>query len=505
MAVQQDEEKGLILQGGGDFTIDFKNVSYYSNETEGKGKHCKRILHNINATFKSGHLTAILGPSGAGKTTLLNILSGFRKKPAIIFYADGSINDDRVLVDDMLELLGLGKVESVFVGKLSGGEKKRLSIGIELLTNPPIMLFDEPTSGLDSSSSFQVITHLKSLAQSGRIVVCSIHQPSSRLFDMFDDVLLLANGQNFYNGSVEEMTTVLEKTGFQCPRFYNRADFAIEVVSSERGDPAKLANSFISREEMEMQEINDGEHSDNALQKCKTFQSSICQKCKMISLHRENGYPVMFHMQFLILLKRAFLCTLRDLVLALLLGIMYYGMGDEASKTSSNVAYVFFFILFLFFSNAMPTVLIFPIEAAVFHREYLNNWYSLTAYYTSKLVAEIPLQLGIFLVPASSIPMILFSGFFMKLQDFPGYLKWLADVSYFRYAFEGAMQCIYGYDRRDLTCSVPFCFFKASRKILEEFGMEDASYCTDVMALAVWIFFLQMCLLVALKMRVMMY
>lgn len=81
------------------------------------------------------------------------------------------------------------------------------------------------SSGLDSSSSVQVISHLKALARGGRTIVCVIHQPSSRIFEMFDDLYILVDGQCLYNGTVDEMVPVLENAGFKCPKYYNRADF----------------------------------------------------------------------------------------------------------------------------------------------------------------------------------------------------------------------------------------------------------------------------------------
>jgi ABC-type multidrug transport system ATPase subunit len=88
-----------------------------------------------------------------------------------------------------------------------------------------VMMFISCCSGLDSSSSLQVISHLKSLVQGGRTIVCSIHQPSSRLFEMFDDLYVLAEGQCLYSGAVNDMTAVFEGSGFECPKYYNRADF----------------------------------------------------------------------------------------------------------------------------------------------------------------------------------------------------------------------------------------------------------------------------------------
>lgn len=108
---------------------------------------------------------------------------------------------------------------------MSGGEKKRLSIGTELITNPPLMFFDEPTSGLDSSSSLQVISHLKDLAKTGRTIICVIHQPSSKLLEFFDDVFVLSEGRCIYRGSVLDIVDTFQKLGFHCPNYYNRADF----------------------------------------------------------------------------------------------------------------------------------------------------------------------------------------------------------------------------------------------------------------------------------------
>lgn len=108
---------------------------------------------------------------------------------------------------------------------ISGGEHKRLSIGIELITNPPIMFFDEPTSGLDSVASYQVMCYLQKLAHQGRIVVCVVHQPSSRLMQLFDDILVLSNGEVLYSGPQSEMLECFKTAGFSCPQYYNPGDF----------------------------------------------------------------------------------------------------------------------------------------------------------------------------------------------------------------------------------------------------------------------------------------
>ncbi|XP_055681886.1 ATP-binding cassette sub-family G member 4-like [Lutzomyia longipalpis] len=260
------------------------------------------ILKNLRGYFNAGRLSAIIGPSGAGKSTFLNILSGFKKpsnestllingerisqsfirknsayiaqdttflgklttKETLEYAAkfklptNTSISERstivRLRIDDIVKLLGLEKCLHNHVEKLSGGEWKRLAIGEELITNPPVMIFDEPTSGLDSVSTIQVVKHLKDLAQSGRTVICVIHQLSSLVLEYFDDVYVLSNGQCIYNGSVEDIVPRFQEAGFYCPQYYNRADFILDVASGQRQGNLELLLSK-ARENIQMQDM----------------------------------------------------------------------------------------------------------------------------------------------------------------------------------------------------------------------------------------------------------
>lgn len=153
------------------------------------------------------------------------------------------------IIDDILTILNLDECFNTRVKCLSGGELKRLSIAVEMITNPPVMYFDEPTSGLDSSSSLQVMTQLRELARAGRTVICSIHQPSSRLLELIDSVYLLSNGQCLFSGPLDQMVAHFERANYHCPPQYNRADFALEVASNERyGDYELLLKAVPAKE-----------------------------------------------------------------------------------------------------------------------------------------------------------------------------------------------------------------------------------------------------------------
>ncbi|XP_063709394.1 ABC transporter G family member 2-like [Culicoides brevitarsis] len=609
--------------------ICFNGLTYSSKTCKGDPI---TILNSIDGKFQSGRLSAILGPSGSGKTSLLNILSGFKnygvsgkifanKEPidfrtfrhacsfitqelalleylttfeTLMFAAELKLpskvcqTEKRETVKGILRLLGLQRCENNKVYHLSGGEKKRLSIGVELITNPSVMFFDEPTSGLDSVSSLQVIKHLRELAHDGRTIIVVVHQPSSSLLQLFDDLYILTNGNCIYNGALDEMVESFQQVGLNCPNYYNRADFALEVASfGMKNDTEEAENVEIMKNGLErlisLNKMKAKESEDYGIDCLDDGSVSVEQKMLLgdmtprsskdgsisseVEEENRKSYETSMMKQILVLTQRSMLCTIRDLyfaqlrviahvVVALLLGSVFYDVGNDASKVMTNLSCLFFFLLFIFFANTMPTVLTFPCEAQVFVNQcFLNHWYSLKAYYFSKIIADLPLQLicptlfvtisyfmtgqpfecdrflmllficvlmatmshslglvagaafsvkhGVFLLPATSIPMLIFSGFFIRFDELFSFFKPFTYVSYFRYGLEGSVQAIYGYNRSKLECPDPFKYCeRRPDKFLERLDMANDSYVFDVCGLLCWILILQIALFFVLKLKI---
>ena len=158
------------------------------------------------------------------------------------------------IIRDVLERTGLMKCAKTRIGEegegkmLSGGEKKRLAFATELLTSPAILFCDEPTTGLDSYNAQQLVRTLQELAEKrNTAILCTIHQPSSELFAMFDQVLLLAEGRVAFFGDPEDAIDFFGENGYKCPVNYNPAEYLISVLSSDAGSSEKLSFKTASR------------------------------------------------------------------------------------------------------------------------------------------------------------------------------------------------------------------------------------------------------------------
>ncbi|KAJ2445171.1 ATP-binding cassette transporter snq2, partial [Coemansia sp. RSA 2424] len=251
----------------------------------------RQLLHGVSGFIKPGTMTALMGSSGAGKTTLLDALSqrktigrldgemlmngapqprSFRRitgyceqldvhnphatvREALRFSAclrqPGSVADSEknAYVERVIVLLGLADIADCMIGDpessqgISLEERKRLTIGVELVARPKILFLDEPTSGLDAQASFSIVQFMRRLAEEGQTVLCTIHQPSALLFEQFDRLLLLVRGgHTVYFGDLgadaQTLIGYFERNGAeQCPPDANPAEYILNVVGGSGG------------------------------------------------------------------------------------------------------------------------------------------------------------------------------------------------------------------------------------------------------------------------------
>jgi ABC-type multidrug transport system ATPase subunit len=260
-------------------SFDFENLAYETRSG-------KKILQDVTGTMPRGSMWGVMGGSGAGKSTFLNVLMGkashtggavkingwskdMNKYKKLIGYVpqddivfpeltvrenilhsarcrlpaswrDKEIQDH---VDSLLACLQLTHVKHLRVGDpvkpaISGGQRKRVNIGIELAAAPMAIFLDEPTSGLDATSASSIMRLLKAVSKLGVTVIAIVHQPREKIFYEFDQLLLLASGRSVYSGATEGVHSYFESMGFAFPQRANPADTLMDIIT---GDGAQYA------------------------------------------------------------------------------------------------------------------------------------------------------------------------------------------------------------------------------------------------------------------------
>ncbi|KAK4875875.1 hypothetical protein RN001_012297 [Aquatica leii] len=544
-------------------TLAWRDVNVYVHCKQKRRNGYKRIVNNVTGAVKAGSLVALMGSSGSGKTTLMSALafrnpgssvvegdilvngrpigdymrylSGFMHQDDFFvgsltvwehMYIMGRLKLDRRTsksalnekIEDLLRNLGLTKCKNTRIGLnesqkvLSGGEKKRLSFATELLTDPQLLFCDEPTTGLDSYSAQKIVAMMNLMATSGKTIVCTIHQPSSEVFAMFSQLILLADGRIAYMGSTANALKFFNVLGYNCPSNYNPADFYIRTLALTPGseDASKqtirhicdhfAVSEYVKEIDIVVQyEFHMGRSMDTAsVNFCNTLKQSFWW----------TKLCLLFYRGLLLYWRNTSLLTVRmmqKIAIALLIGICYFGtINNDQEGIQATQGAIFIIVAENTFNPMYAVLAAFPEDRPLFLREYKSGLYSVGSYYFAKIAAMLPglvietflftliaywlaglrptndgfwltaliviltinvaTSCGIFFSNAfDSVPsamsclvpfdflLLITSGLFIKLSTLPNYFSWSRFLSWIMYSTE-SLTIIQWKDVHNITC-----------------------------------------------------
>ncbi|KAK1930826.1 ABC transporter G family member 13 [Phytophthora citrophthora] len=404
----------------------------------------RKILNSVWGRSGPGELTAIIGPSGAGKTTLLDILAdrvpnggpgvrveGFidvngqprdpRTFHSIMNYVSqdmaflGSFSVLETLqiaaglglpsyvpiltresrVQDVIDAMGLrscmhANVGDVFHKGISSGQRKRLGIAVELLSDPALLLLDEPTSGLDASSARSVMQHIERLCQEeGKNVICTIHQPSSSVYEMLTNLIILSDGQLVYFGPAAAALNHFFSMGYVCPMYSNPAEYFVHLVNVDFHSKLRL-EPFVRalQEGTEPQRLHVDVARDRSVRDLNLVNYDMLRAMRPSRL---DQFGVLLHRNLTNNWRHPGVFWIRVLMYVLLsfmVGTMYLSSNQEITS-SAMVPLLFYVQAFLVFMSvaALPALLE---QRAVLEREVRSHALHLASYTTANLLGALP-------------------------------------------------------------------------------------------------------------------
>ena len=407
------------------------------------------ILKPVNATFEPGVLNVIMGPSGSGKTSLLNLMA--RRLHSSIttryethgeMFFNGAIpsgkvirsicsyvcqDDDALLpyltvrenlhfaaglrlpahlskvekqqrAESVLLKMGLRDCADNLVGNdvtkgISGGEKRRVTIATQILTDPRVLFLDEPTSGLDAFTASSIIEVLRGLAQEGRTLVFTVHQSRSDLFQFFHNVLLLTReGYPVYAGKGSSMLPHFASLGFDCPTTTNPADFALDLITVNLQSATKEATSREKVKSLILQWDKSEQPLDPTI-------SHIATPAELGSLARSMtpfriAFPILLHRSFINFRRNPPSIVARTTQVtgfAICVTLFFAPLQSDYYSVQSRLGFIQEFAP-LYFVGMLQNVAVYPDEKAVFYREHDDNAYSVEAFFLQYTLAEIPFE-----------------------------------------------------------------------------------------------------------------
>mmetsp|Transcript_9473 Transcript_9473/g.13446 ORF Transcript_9473/g.13446 Transcript_9473/m.13446 type:complete len:626 (+) Transcript_9473:183-2060(+) len=438
----------------GGVNVVFQDLSYSVPVKEAENGTFQ-ILHLMNGSFLPGKMTALMGPSGSGKSTLLDVLSGRKNagttegsvllngmKPSskdlkrLVGYVEqfdtlvGELTVEQMLsytaslklpaslsleerqerVEEVITKLDLGSCRNTIIGSslmrgISGGQAKRVNIGLAMITRPRILFLDEPTSGLDSRTADEVIELLRELAHEGRAIVCTIHSPTGHAFAQFDDLHMLHQGKTIYDGPLSSVQSYFEGLGYNRDPDCSLPEWLVDLTSDM---PRKLETKDLIGVE-EVTENNEATTISKDKKFAELFEKSELIKAaaerresmamKKIPIDKDDAPPSEFS-KLITLLKFRMVAHYKDgqflgtrfgdkIVFALLILSLYWGIGDKEDPQSiTSTSSLLYFICAICGYGAAAFVPGLTLERSLYYRELADGCYKPGTYYMAKFVEE---------------------------------------------------------------------------------------------------------------------
>ncbi|KAK6925893.1 ABC transporter family G domain [Dillenia turbinata] len=543
------------------------------------------ILKDISLTAYPSQILAIVGPSGAGKSTLLDILaartsptsgtlllnssplnpSTFRKLSAYVPQHDACLplltvsetfafaasllvprsSQIGAIVSSLLAELRLTHLaQTRLAHRLSGGERRRVSIGLSLLHDPTVLILDEPTSGLDSTSACNVIQILRSITDSRyRTVILSIHQPSFKILSMIDRILLLSKGSVVHHGSLSSLEAFLHSNGFTVPPQLNPLEYAMELLNQLQEtkpiSPPSLPSSPTSSSTISPNPVSPQTEEIR-------YKSSRLHE--ILTLYN-RFWKIIYRTRQLLLTN-----TLEALGVGLVLGTIYINIGFDKQGIEKRLG-LFAFTLTFLLSSTTETLPIFISERPILLRETSSGVYRLSSHLIANTLVFLPYLLAIAIIYSVSVYFLvglcaswqafayfvlviwiivlmansfvlflsslapnyiagtslvtillggffLFSGYFISKDNLPKYWLFMHFFSMYKYAFDALLineysclvsRCLIWYEENK-TCMV------TGGDVLQKRGLHERQRWTNIYILiGFFVFYRVLCLMVLLR------
>lgn len=522
-----------------------------------------------------------MGPSGAGKTTFMNILAGRitegelsadirvnnHKRGKFWKSIVGYVEQDDLMhplltvketidisaslrlprqipkgekdkrVKEVITGLGLIEVQNSKIGDsehrgVSGGERKRVAVGSELVTNPRLLFLDEPTSGLDAFTAYSLIQTLQQLAQSEKkTIICTIHQPRTDILFLFSKIMLLSAGKVVYFGSVPDSLDYYASLGYRCPALVNPADFFLDNITVDYRTP--------SATDLSKQKVVIFQEKWMAFERSMSATSVLLREALPPAPMIKSQFKDLrqfWIVQFLILLKRETLLVWRDYrewitvmvqtaILAIFVGFSFFQVTNDQQGIQNRLGILSFTTLNQIYFYAFPLVPVFAMERVLIRKERYANMFNLSAFYLARIITIIPIvvvssliltcisyyligfqiyasnffiyfgilnvigfsavSLGLFvgsvapsvktaiaIVDLTIIIFIIYSGGFLNLSTVTWVLRWIQYISIAFYGFSALAQN--EFNGLTFQCDVQPCY-STGQEVLDAYNLDQFS------------------------------